>query len=100
MTISQANLGNFLAGIGVFLGVCGALVAWLVRVLGRVHQVHDEIVGHPARQGVEAKPSMGERLTGLEDYNEKYAPALDQLFPNGGSSVVDRIQKIELKLGI
>lgn len=106
------------------LAAVWALARWAGPTLHRAGRVIDDLQGEEARPGVKARPGMLERMASQEAATEATAagvaamrqeqaalstqvgglaqqvaailPAVAQLQPNHGSSLVDAIQRIEL----
>lgn len=63
----------------------GAVVAKLIKFLKKLGDTVDDLVGEPARKGVQARPGVMERLEAIEA----------QLHPNGGGSIRDAVNRTE-----
>jgi hypothetical protein len=94
------NLNNWFLVIGIGGGAVTALVALgaLLRkgwaVWRKVSAFLDELVGEPAQFGRNAKPGLIERL----DKQDVLLTGLHkEMHPNGGSSVRDSLNRLEVK---
>ncbi len=61
-------------------------------------RLEDEILGRDASPGLPRMPSLSERLSVQDQSIREIAALTKQLRPNGGSSLADRIRRIEEKL--
>ena len=106
---SVADVAAMVAALGSF----GMLVYTLVSVLPKIKKnrelevrrrvrLEDEILGRSAERGLPAMPSLGERIAEAMETLRSHGEALEdlktatrQLRPNGGSSLADKVNRIE-----
>jgi hypothetical protein len=62
-------------------------------------RIEDEILGRPASQGLPATPSLTERLSAQDTKLAELSDVTRQLKPNGGSSLADKVTRIERAVG-
>ncbi len=93
-------------GVTILIGFLGRLAWGLFKALRHVTHVHEAIIGRPASPGVEAIPSMIQRFEAVDDQfsavnqhlgqQDKRIDRIDsELRPNGGASLVDKVDRIE-----
>jgi hypothetical protein len=70
-----------LAGLAVLVG---RVVRWMLRTLRKISDFLDDWRGEPPRPGYPGRPGVPERLARIEA----------QLWPNGGSSLHDKVNQI------
>lgn len=84
-----------IAAIVLAFPVVVGIVWWLVRVAGRVHLIHQAIMGRPKTGATEAIPSIIERFERVDKRMDAFAVDLtsirSQVHRNGGKSLADAV---------
>lgn len=80
---------------GAALAVVARGMSWLHKLITRVTQFLDDWAGEPARPGVPAVPGVMERVRQLEEVAKRIN---FEVQPNGGASLIDKINRIEAQL--
>ena len=102
---SPADVAAVLSGIGSFGMLTYMLVSQIPKnrkerddEIAHRARIEDEILGRAESQGLPRIPSLSERLTTQDKAIGQIQEVIRQLKPNGGSSLADRIGRIEEKL--
>lgn len=90
--VTLGELGVMLGGFAAIIALLRKTVPWLRNV---VHFV-DDITGQSARGGVAARPGLLERQAELEAAVADIRGAVQQLRPNGGASVKDQLNRMDV----
>lgn len=91
----------------VAVGAAGTVlvkaVRWVMRTLRRVARLADELLGEPAHDDEPARPGLMARVAGIERrvaaIDGRLTRVEDQVLPNGGSSLHDKVCRIEQATG-
>lgn len=101
-TLGALGIVGTLVLIGYILWRMRGFFAAIARGVHRVHDFLDDWNGEPARPGKDAEPGVMERLQVLEDKQDEQGDLIDdmhhELKPNGGSSMNDRLTRVEKRL--
>lgn len=87
------------AAITVGAAVAAVLLLWntgarIIRAVRRLVHFVDGWEGYPARPGIPARPGVLEQLAELADRLDRVEHRTAQLTPNGGSHMVDKVERI------
>lgn len=80
-------------GATAVVGALAVAIRLMMKVLRTVNQMREDWTGEPARPGYDRRPGIPERLQGIE---QRQATIERQLLPNGGASMRDAINRVEL----
>lgn len=67
------------------LALVGAFLRWVWPILRRVGHLADDLLGEPARPGVQRRPGLVERVANIET----------ELRPNHGGSLRDAVDRVD-----
>lgn len=89
------------------LAAVGKAVRWVIRTARKLGRLADELLGVPAEGGKPAQPGLLSRLARVEATQQKILTTLqeitttvEELRPNGGSSMRDKVDALVRKAGI
>lgn len=85
------------------LGLAGRTLRGVWRSARRIGRFIDDVTGSPARDGVEARPSLMARIATLESVLGQVLERVDrverQVHPNGSTSMADAVSRIAVQVG-
>ncbi|GAA2945886.1 MULTISPECIES: hypothetical protein [Streptomyces] len=84
------------AAITAGLALLWAMVRGIRRIVARVDEIVDDWQGIPGRPGVEGRPGVMERLSGIE---QRLSGVEHELHPNSGHSLRDAIDRVDRRTG-
>lgn len=94
-----ALFGLVAAGLAAVVGIAKAGVP-IVRFIRRIGHFVDDWIGEPARDGIPARPGVMARLENIESdaaaTNQRVGRIEHELKPNGGSSLRDALDRVEV----
>lgn len=88
MIVDPVDLIVRIGAVLTALTIIGVAARVIGRMARRVGDIHDDWRGEPARPGVEARPGVMERLKTIEE----------EMRPNGGGSMRDAVNRLEVRL--
>lgn len=87
---AAAALATALGALLLYIG------RWLLRITRRAHLFFDDWDGEPHRPGVPGRPGVMQRLATVE---ETLGKVLTETSPNGGKSLRDAVNNIQVDVG-
>jgi DNA/RNA-binding domain of Phe-tRNA-synthetase-like protein len=108
MIANFSGLGYAFEGVGAFLaGSAAVFPMWkhFKQAKEREQRIEDAIVGVASEGGIPARPSVFEQIAGVNTKLTDVTTTVDQiqevtkqLQPNGGSSLIDKVEQIRVAL--